>query len=826
MKAKGNRKKPQAARSDAGAPPLETPRRTGRKARGRTDPSTLPPSNAAGQVVAPDAASLPADGLILVRLRSLVVFPGVVLPITLGRASSVQAVQEAVRREAPVGLILQRDPAKDDPGPEDLCRVGTVASVLRYVTAPDGTHHTICQGQQRFRVVEYLRLEPYLAARVEFLEDSTERPKEVDALMLHVKEQAKRALSLLPQQAPELVAAVDQIEAPGLLADLVAAYMDLPVEEKQQVLETFDLVARLNLVAEKLARRIEVLALSQEISERTKGKLDKAQRDYYLREQLKTIQMELGEEDHRSVEVQEISQKITQAAMPEVVEKEARRELARLERMPEGAAEYSMVRTFLDWLTELPWARSTGEAIDIARARQVLDEDHFDLEKVKKRILEFLAVRKLKPEGKSPILCLVGPPGVGKTSLGQSIAKALGRKFVRVSLGGVHDEAEIRGHRRTYIGSLPGNVIQGIRRADSRNPVFMLDEIDKMSASFHGDPASALLEVLDPEQNHAFTDHYLGVPFDLSRVFFIATANVLDTIPGPLRDRCEVIHLSGYTEEEKIEIARRYLVGRQVDASGLKPEDVSVTDAALVTVVREYTREAGCRGLEREVGALLRSVAVDVAAGKTGAVSLGEDDVHRILGAPRFENEAALRTSTPGVATGLAWTPAGGELLFVEVTRMPGKGELILTGQLGDVMKESARAAISLVKSRAAELGIAGDVFTSSDIHIHVPAGAIPKDGPSAGVTLYVALVSLLTGKRVRSDVAMTGEISLRGLVLPVGGVKEKVLAAHAAGIDKVLLPARNRRDLEDIPKGARERLRLVWVENVAEAAREAMDGV
>lgn len=790
-----------------------------------------------------DSSSQPGstdDSLIILCVRSMVLFPGVVLPLSVGRKQSVEAVQEAVRLDKPIGLLLQRNPDTESPGPDDVYKAGTIASVLKYLPAPDGSRHIICQGQQRFRIVEFTQLQPFPIARVERLEaeSSASSPaaeeatmsKELEARFLSLKEKAREALQLLPQPQPDLDAAIQNVPSPAALADMIATYMELALEEKQELLETWSVPKRLEKVSSSLAHRIEILRLSKEISQQTKGSMEKQQREYYLREQLKTIQKELGEEDGKSLEMKELSEAIDKARMPTGVEKEARKELTRLERMPEAAAEYAMIRTYLDWLIELPWAVDTGPVIDIERARKILDEDHYGLEKVKKRIIEFLAVRKLKPDGKSPIISLVGPPGVGKTSLGQSIARALDRKFVRVSLGGVHDEAEVRGHRRTYIGALPGNIVQGIRKAGSRNPVFMLDELDKVSASFHGDPSSALLEVLDPEQNHAFRDNYLTVPFDLSRVMFIGTANVVDAIPGPLRDRCEVIEIPGYTDEEKLQIARRYLVDRRLAESGVTAEQCEITDHALSDMVRYYTREAGCRNLEREIGGVCRHVATKIAEGGDGTgevtkVRIGSADLHAILGPRKFEGEIAMRTSIPGVATGMAWTPAGGDILFVEATRMPGKGNLILTGQLGDVMKESAQAAISLVKSRALQLDLNPALFEKSDIHVHVPAGAIPKDGPSAGVTIYTALVSLLCGKVVQKDVAMTGEISLRGLVLPVGGIKEKVLAAHRADIKTVLLPARNKKDLEDIPASAREKLHFVWLENVEEAVEAALPG-
>ncbi|MGH8696220.1 MAG: endopeptidase La, partial [Burkholderiales bacterium] len=605
---------------------------------------------------------------------------------------------------------------------------------------------------------------------------------------------------------------------------MIAGFMDLKAPEKQSVLEIVDVSARVDRVLELLSHRIEVLKLSREIEGKTKATMDERQREYVLREQMRQIQKELGEGESTAAELAELAKTIEAAGMPEEVQAHAKKELKRLERMPDSSTEYSMARTYLDWLVELPWKAEKPPVLDMGQARRILDEDHYGLEKVKRRIVEFLAVRKLAPEGRSPILCFVGPPGVGKTSLGQSIARALGRKFVRVSLGGVHDEAEMRGHRRTYIGALPGNIIQAIKKAGTRDCVFMLDEVDKLGQGFHGDPSAALLEVLDPEQNNSFRDNYLGVPFDLSKVVFITTANVLDSIPGPLRDRMEIIHLPGYTEEEKLEIAKRYLVKRQLEANGLKADQVQIGDAVLAAIIRDYTREAGVRNLEREIGAVLRHAAVRIAEGAPVPVRIDVPQLAEILGPAKFESEVAQRTSLPGVATGLAWTPVGGDILFVEASRTPGTGRLILTGQLGDVMKESAQAALTLVKSHGPALGIDVAALEKSDIHVHVPAGAIPKDGPSAGVAMFTALTSLLTGRPVRSDTAMTGEISLRGLVLPVGGIKEKVLAAMRSGIATVMLPARNRKDLQDVPEGARERLKFEWLETVDDAAERALD--
>jgi ATP-dependent Lon protease len=683
----------------------------------------------------------------------------------------------------------------------------------------------IAQGQERFRVREFLPGYPFLVARVERIADGAVASQDVEARFLQLKKRAAEVLDLLPQTPQELVSAVENFTSPGALADMVAGFMDIKPSEKQALLETFNVQTRLDKVLELLAHRIEVLKLSREIDERTKETMDKRQREFILREQLKTIQKELGEgEEGGAAEVSELENTIAQAGMPEEVEKHARKELKRLQRMPEASSEYSMARGYLDWLIELPWKLEGEAQIDLTEARRILEQDHFGLDKIKKRILEFLAVRKLNPQGKSPILCFVGPPGVGKTSLGQSIAKALGRKFVRVSLGGVHDEAEIRGHRRTYVGALPGNIIQSIKKASSRDCVMMLDEIDKLGAGgFHGDPSSALLEVLDPEQNHSFRDAYLGVPFDLSRVTFIATANMLDTIPGPLRDRMEVIQLPGYTQEEKLQIARKYLVKRQMEQNGLSEDKFVVTDAAVAAVIRDYTREAGVRNLEREIGSLARGAAVRIAEGAVDRVVVDVADLEELLGPSRFEAELAARTAVPGVATGLAWTPVGGDILFIEASRTPGNGRLILTGQLGDVMKESAQAALTLVKSRAESLGIDVAILEKSDIHVHVPAGAIPKDGPSAGVAMFMALASLLTNRTVRNDTAMTGEISLRGLVLPVGGIKEKVLAAMRAGITTVMLPKRNQKDLHDVPEEARQKLNWIWLETVDDAVSFAL---
>jgi ATP-dependent Lon protease len=769
---------------------------------------------------------LPDDAMVIVPVRNMVLFPGMVLPVSIGRARSISAAQYAIKAERPVGILMQRNPEADVPTPDDLATVGTVAVILRYVTTPDGSHHIICQGEQRFRVLAYLDGFDFMVARVERIADvGAEDDREIEARYVQLKARAVEVLKLLPKVPEEMLQAVQGVEGAGMLADLVAGYMDIKPAEKQELLEEVNLRARLDRIIDMLAHRIEVLNLSRDIDQRTKASIGQREREFLLREQLKEIKKKLGEDGgDNAAEVAELHKAIDEAGMPEEVDKQARKELKRLERMSDSSAEYSMVRTYLDWLLEIPWKAPEPDAIDVAQARQVLDADHFGLEQVKKRIVEFLAVRKLKPGGHGPILCLVGPPGVGKTSLGQSIARALGRKFARVSLGGVHDEAEIRGHRRTYIGALPGNIIQALKKAGTRGCVMMLDEIDKLGTGMHGDPSAAMLEVLDPQQNNTFRDNYLAVPYDLSQVIFIATANMLDTIPGPLRDRMEVLHLAGYTQEEKREIAKRYLVQRQLEETGLTPGQFTITDEALMSIIRHYTREAGVRNLERQIGAVCRHVAVRIAEGKAQTQTIDAPDLEDILGQPKFENEVALRTGMAGVATGLAWTPVGGDILFIEASRTPGSGRLILTGQLGDVMKESAQAALTLVKSRVSALKLEPAVFEKVDVHIHVPAGAVPKDGPSAGVAMFIALASLFMDQAVRSQVAMTGEISLRGLVMPVGGIKEKVLAALAAGISTVMLPARNRKDLEEVPEQARAQLEFIFLDDVEQALRGAID--
>lgn len=773
----------------------------------------------------PITGAIPDNAIVIVPVRNMVLFPGLVVPIAIGRKGSIAATQYAIQSKCPIGILMQQNPKTETPGPDELALMGTIASILRHVTTPDGSQHIICQGQQRFRVAGYLQGFPFIVARIDRVEEqSGAGDHEVEARFIRLKERAVEVLQLLPQVPAEMINAVQRIEAPGTLADLVAGYLDLDAQEKQAILEEVDLRKRLDRLLEAMVHRIAVMHISREIDQQTKVSLEKREREFLLREQMKAIQKELGEDGNgNAAEMEELRKLIAEAGMPEEVAKQADKELKRLQRMSDGSSEYSMVRTYLDWLVELPWKEPAPDVIDVAQARRTLDDDHFGLEQVKKRIIEFLAVRKLKPGGHGPILCLVGPPGVGKTSLGQSIAKALGRKFVRVSLGGVHDEAEIRGHRRTYIGALPGNIIQALKKAGTRGCVMMLDEIDKLGTGIHGDPSSAMLEVLDPEQNANFRDNYLAVPYDLSQVLFIATANVLDPIPGPLRDRMEVLTLAGYTQEEKREIARKYLVGRQLDESGLQAGQLEITDAALATIIRDYTREAGVRGLERQIGAVCRRIAVRIAENQTSSVRVDGSDLAEILGPAKFENEVALRVATPGVATGLAWTPVGGDILFIEASRTAGSGRLILTGQLGDVMKESVQAALTLVKSRATTFKLDPGIFEKTDVHVHVPAGAIPKDGPSAGVAMFIALASLFVDQAVHKDTAMTGEISLRGLVLPVGGIKEKVLAAVAAGIKRVMLPARNRKDLEEVPLAARQQLEFVFLDDVEQAMHMAI---
>jgi ATP-dependent Lon protease len=790
------------------------------------------PLEAAGPV-RPGGDGGAADVLAILPLRETVLFPQAVIPLAVARPSSVRAVDEAVLAGRQIGVLTQHDATQETPAPSDLHRMGTIATIHRLLKQPDGTIRLVVQGVERFRVVEFTQTAPYLRARIERVADVMPVADDVEAQALGRQASAlfQRIVELSPTLPDDLLVLVSSAGDAGRMIDLIAATLpSLTTVERQTLLETPDVKARLKALVESLTKEVEVLELGSKIHSQVQSEMTKTQREYYLREQLKAIQKELGESDDRGQELTDLREKIEAAGMSEEAHREALRELGRLEKMPPAAAEYSVARTYLEWLVALPWQKETPDDIDLGRARAVLDEDHWGLGKIKERLLEHLAVRKMRPQGKAPILCFVGPPGVGKTSLGRSIARALGRKFHRISLGGMRDEAEIRGHRRTYIGALPGQIVQGLRRSDSKNPVFMLDEIDKLGYDFRGDPASALLEVLDPEQNETFRDHYLDVPFDLSRILFITTANLLDPIPAPLRDRMEIIELPGYTEDEKVEIARRHLAPKQATDHGLVlDQDIVLTQPALRLLVRSYTREAGVRSLEREIAALCRKIARRRAEGDLTPVVVDPDRVMALLGSPRFllEEEVAERTSAPGVAVGLAWTPTGGDVLFVEASRMPGGKSLTLTGQLGDVMKESAQAAVSWVRAHAGELGIAPDFWGRSDVHLHVPAGAIPKDGPSAGVTLATALVSLLRDQPVRPGVAMTGEITLSGRVLPVGGIKEKVLAAHRAGVTTVILPRQNERQLlEDVPGEVRRQLRVHLVSSVAEVLQHALPDV
>jgi ATP-dependent Lon protease len=771
----------------------------------------------------PQPAGLPDDVVALLPMRNLVLFPNVLTPIALGRPKSIAALQHAVAHKQPVGLVLQKDAQDDDPDLADLCSLGTLATVLQHKATDDGQIHAVCQGLQRMRIVELVEGHPFVAARIERLDELDTHSTQAEALALQLRERGMEVLSLMPGVPAELAQVLQGTRSPAQLADLAASLLPGEPAEKQTLLEILSAEERLVKVLEIVNHRLEVLRLSQEIGARTKEQFDDRQRRVLLEEQLRAIKKELGENGEGAREMASLGEAIGAAHMPPEVEAHVRKELQRLERMHDAAGEASTLRTWIEWMTEMPWAAPAELAIDLPAARQTLEADHFGLARAKQRIVEYLAVKKLNPQGRAPILCFVGPPGVGKTSLGQSVARAIGRPFVRVSLGGVHDEAELRGHRRTYVGAMPGNIVQGLRKAGARDGVMMLDEIDKMSASLQGDPYAALLEVLDPEQNATFRDNYLGVPFDLSRVLFIATANVIDHLPPPVRDRMEVIEIPGYTLEEKLQIAHRYLLGRQLLACGLNAEQCELTDAALHAIATGYTREAGVRQLEREIGRVMRAAALRVAEGNARQVRVDATELEALLGPPTVEHDVALRSSMPGVATGLAWTPAGGDILFIEATRVAGSGRLILTGQLGDVMKESAQAALTLVKSRAPALGLAAAMFENVDVHVHVPAGAIPKDGPSAGVAMFIALASLFSDRSVRHDLAMTGEISLRGLVLPVGGIKEKVLAAQRAGLREVLLPARNRKDLHDVPESTRQALQFTWLDTVDDAIAAAL---
>ena len=754
------------------------------------------------------------DVISILPLRNSVLFPGSIIPIDVGRRKSVKLIEEAIAKEKPViGILTQRDARTEDPGEGDMYAVGTAARILKVIKLAKDNFSVILQGVVRFRVQGYEGSDPFLNGRVTAIPDPTVADVELDALVMNLKDIAKRVIKLMPELPKEASSLVESVTEAGQLADLITSQLDIPVEEKQDLLETFDLKQRMRKVLQFLTRQLEVLKVREKINTQVQEEMGRNQREYVLRQQLKAIKEELGELDEGGGDSEEFKTKILEAKMPPEVEKVALKQFDRLKQMQQSSAEYTVTRTYLDWLVDMPWSVSTEDKIDIQEARNILNEDHYDLEKVKKRILEYLAVRKLKNDKKGPILCLVGPPGVGKTSLGKSIAKAVGRKFVRVSLGGVRDEAEIRGHRRTYVGSLPGRIIQGLKRAGTNNPGFGLDELDKLGHDFRGDPSSALLEVLDPEQNNTFSDHYLEVPFDLSKVMFIATANVLDPIPAALRDRLEVLEIPGYTRSEKLQIAKNFLIPKQVDEHGLTGENIAFEDAAVSEVIDSYTREAGVRTLERELGSVCRGVAVKVAEGEvTDRTTVVVDKIADYLGPQKYMSEVAERTSIPGVATGLAWTPVGGDILFIEATRMPGKSSLTLTGQLGDVMKESAQTATSYVRSRAKIYGIDEHFLDKADLHVHVPAGGMPKDGPSAGITMFVALTSMLTGIPVRNDVAMTGEITLRGNVLPVGGIKEKLLAAHRAGIRRAVLPERNRKDILDVPDEVKNDMEIFYV--------------
>jgi ATP-dependent Lon protease len=772
-----------------------------------------------GELVPTD---LPLPGeLPVLPLRDSVTYPDTLTPLAIGQERSVRLVNDVLVGNRMLVMVASRDPEAETPRPDQLYDVGVAGMVARMLKVPDGSLRILVQGGQRVRVEEWVREEPYLTARVTELPDEVEEGRELTALMRNVQQTFSHIIEQVPYLPEELQMAVANLDDPSALSHLIAGALRIKAEERQALLEEVNVAKRLRRLSEILARELDIVAIGSRIQSQVNAEMDKGQREWVLRQQLKAIQEELGEQDPAEAEVGELRSQLVELAVPDEVRRQVDRELSRLEKLPQAAAEHGVIRTYLEWMASLPWGKGTEDNLDLTHARAVLDADHYDIEKVKDRILEFLAVRKLKPDARGSILCFAGPPGVGKTSLGQSIAKALGRRFERISVGGVHDESEIRGHRRTYIGAMPGTIIRALRDAESHNPVFMIDEIDKMGADYRGDLASAMLEVLDPEQNSTFRDHYLDVPFDLSRVMFICTANDMDRVPGALRDRMEVIPLAGYTEEEKLQIARRYLVPRQIERNGLKRSQVGFTNAGLRAIIGSYTREAGVRNLEREIGSACRKVAVRAALGTlNGKVSVTAARAREMLGRPRFQPDVRRRTSEPGVATGLAWTPVGGDVLFVEASAMPGKGRLTITGQLGDVMRESAEAALSYVRGHA---DLPEDWFAKHDVHVHVPAGAIPKDGPSAGVTMATALMSLVTGRPVRDDVAMTGELTLTGQVLPIGGLKEKVLAAQRAGIHRVLAPRRNEGDLEDIPEPLRKDLEFVWVGEVGEVFDAAL---
>jgi ATP-dependent Lon protease len=761
----------------------------------------------------------------ILPVRDIVIFPYMIIPLFVGRDISIKAVDEALAGNKMVLFVTQKDVNVETPTTEDLFRVGTVGSILRMLKLPDGRFKVLIQGLAKARILNYTQIEPYYAGEIEKIVDETpsEITVEVEALIRNIKELMDKSVGLGKSFLPDILVLIENIEEPGRLADLVASNLGLKSDQAQQLLEETDPINRLQKIGEILNREVELLTVQQKIQSDVKGEIDKTQREYFLREQLKAIQKELGEIDEKTEEILELRKKIEAAKMPEKVEKEAMKQIGRLEKMHPDSAEAGTIRTYVDWLIEIPWSKTTRDNLDLKKAKKVLDEDHYDLENVKERILEYLGVRKLKAKMKGPILCFVGPPGVGKTSLGKSIARALGREFYRMSLGGVRDEAEIRGHRRTYVGAMPGRIIQGIKTAGKNNPVFMLDEVDKIGMDFRGDPASALLEVLDPEQNFAFSDHYLGVPFDLSNVMFITTANLIDPIPSPLRDRMEIISLSGYTAEEKLGIAKNYLISKQLKEHGITTKHLKINDSAVLQIISHYTREAGVRNLERQIAKLCRKIAKKIAEGKDRVSHVSSRNISKLLGAPKFLPEEEMEKDEIGVATGLAWTETGGDIIYIEATLMTGKGTITLTGQLGDVMKESAHAALSYIRSNARQIGIDNKLFSKNDIHIHVPAGAIPKDGPSAGITMATAIASAFTGKPAYKSTAMTGEVTLRGRVLPIGGLKEKTLAAKRMGIHKILIPMRNKKDLEDIPKYVKKGMEFILVETMDEVLKKAL---
>ena len=767
------------------------------------------------------------DALPILPLRETVTYPDTLTPLAVGQERSIRLVNDVLSGNRLLAMVASKDPELDTPGPGDLYGVGVAGTVARMMKVPDGTLRILVQGADRIRIADYVSEQPYLVARIEPMPDELEPSTELEALTRNVQTTFTQIIEAIPYLPEELQLAVANLDEPSALSHLIAGALRISTEEKQELLETVDVTRRLRRLSEILTRELEVVQLGSKIQSQVESEIDKGQREYFLRQQLKAIQEELGEGDEQQAEINELRDRIEAAGLPEEAQKAAERELSRLEKLPPVAAEYGVIRTYLEWLVDLPWSKETDDNLDIGHARQVLDEDHYDLEEVKDRILEYLAVRKLNPESPGPILCFVGPPGVGKTSLGRSIAKALGREFERISVGGVRDEAEIRGHRRTYIGALPGTIIRALRDAGTRNPVFMIDEIDKMGADFRGDPSSAMLEVLDPAQNSTFRDHYLDLPFDLSDVLFIATANILDTVPPPLQDRMEVINLAGYTVEEKLHIAKRYLVPRQLASNGLKASRIEFADPALNAIIEEYTREAGVRNLERQIGTICRKIARQVAENKVkGKVRISAKRARELLGKRRFFSETRRRTKDPGVATGLAWTPVGGEVLFVEATAVPGSGKLTITGQLGDVMKESAQAALSWVRAHSNQTNpeLPDDWFANHDIHVHVPAGAVPKDGPSAGVAMATALASLISSRPVRNDVAMTGEITLTGQILPIGGLKEKSLAAQRAGIKQVIVPDRNEGDVEEISEEERHGLEFIYADDIGDVLKTALE--